>query len=255
MILLFLSFKRLFSFWHIKYINCRLISLPCKKQSHLGARVVWLSGDLRLKFSGSFLSAPFFHIYWVLRYTWILSLTGESLCRRLKFSLGVWWWDWSSVPRQAGRKEWNIGLWAAIRTPNAATAFPVPGAGIHTLWGHSGSSYSSLGCSLGTVAIVIPTSEHTNSLWEHWSKQRKMIPVVSLFPGSRLEVRWIQSLFFLLHALSCRPWVSPYTLFPNLELMFLPNLTLLITHTYLLGPVDFQNTDLWQEYLPISLEN
>ena len=27
------EFKRHASFWHIKYINCRLISLPSKKQS------------------------------------------------------------------------------------------------------------------------------------------------------------------------------------------------------------------------------
>ena len=161
--------------------------------------------------------------------------------------------DWSSVPRQAGRKEWNIGLWAAIRTPNAATAFPVPGAGIHTLRGGSRSSYSSLGCSLGTVAIVIPTSEHTNSLWEHWSKQRKWFLLCLCSQESRLEVRWIQSLLFLLHALSCRPQVSPpYILSKSgVNVSSKPD----TYYPYLLGPIDFQNTDLWQEYLPISLEN
>lgn len=56
-----------------------------------------------------------------------------------------------------------------------------------THWGCSGGSYSSLGCSLGTVAIVIPTSEHTNPCGNTGLNTKKMIPVDFLFPEEQIR--------------------------------------------------------------------
>ena len=97
-------------------------------------------------------------------------------------------------------------------------------------------------------------------LWAHefpvgtlvWT-QRKWFLLILCSQESRLEVRWIQSLFFLLHAFSCLPQVSPpYILSKSWVNVSSKSDT---DYPYLLGPMDFQNTDLWQEYLPISLEN
>ena len=85
--------------------------------------------------------------------------------------------------QQEGAKRWFLSY---DKTPKATIKYS-PAPGMHTLSNYSrGDSYSSLGCSLGTVSIVAPTSEFIISLWDTDLNKKKIIPIESLFPRDQI---------------------------------------------------------------------
>ena len=157
------------------YINCRWISLPNKETWQSLISGIGLFGsqvNLGKNFQVHFPLNLSSHTYWVLRCTWVMFVTGESLCRCLNYSLGNWWWKLklcSQTGQKEGLKHWFLSWNRDSKCNNQV--LPVPW--IYTLWGCSRNSYSSLGCSLGAVSIVTPISEHMNSLWDHWSEHKE----------------------------------------------------------------------------------
>lgn len=127
--------------------------------------------------------------------------------------------------QQEGAKCWFLSY---DKTPKA-TIKSSPAPGMHTLRNYSrGDSYSSLGCSLGTISIVAPTSEFIISLWDADLNKKKMIPIESLFPRDQISSNQVNPVYsqFSMNSSAFQKshLITPYL---KLDLTFSPNLRMI----------------------------